>query len=139
MDFNEVFFPIVKHTSICALLAIVALFDFELDQVNVKIAFLHGDLEEQIYMDQLEGFQVQGKENYVCKLKKLLYSLKQSPRQWYQCFDTVMASQGYTQSEYDILFISEGLQMGHFIYLLLHVDDMIIASKSMYEINELKA
>jgi len=82
VDFNEVFSPVVKYTSIRVLLSLVAIKDLVLEQLDVKTAFLHGDLEEQIYMKQPEGFEVVGKENYVCLLKKSLYGLKQSPRQW---------------------------------------------------------
>lgn len=78
------FSPVVKHSSIRVLLAMVALFDLELEQLDVKTAFLHGELEERIYMHQPEGFIVQGKEDHVCLLKKSLYGLKQSPRQWYK-------------------------------------------------------
>ena len=80
IDFNEVFSPVVKHTSIRVLLAMVAMYDMELEQLDVKTAFLHGNLEEVIYMDQPEGFQIEGKEDQVCRLKKSLYGLKQSPR-----------------------------------------------------------
>jgi len=80
VDFNGVFSPVVRHTSIHVLLALVALQDLELEQLDVKTAFLHGELEEQIYMQQTEGFIVPGKENYVCHLKKSLYGLKQSPK-----------------------------------------------------------
>jgi hypothetical protein len=80
IDYNDVFSPIVKHSSIHALLGIVAIHDLELEQLYVKTAFLHGDLEEEIYMDQPEGFIVLGKENFVCKLNKSLYGLKQSSR-----------------------------------------------------------
>jgi hypothetical protein len=76
-----VFSPVVKHSSIRALLGIVAMHDLELEQLDVKTAFLHGDLEEEIYMDHPEGFIEHGKESFVCKLKKSLYALKQSPRQ----------------------------------------------------------
>jgi hypothetical protein len=58
--------------------------------MDVKIAFLHGDLDEEIYMEQLEGYEVSGKEHLVCKLRKSLYGLKQSPRLWYQKFDAFM-------------------------------------------------
>jgi hypothetical protein len=75
-----VFSPVVKHSSIRALLDIVAMHDLELEQLDVKTAFFAGDLEDEIYMDQPEGFIVPGKENCVCKLKKSLYGLKQSPR-----------------------------------------------------------
>ena len=70
----------MKHSSICALLSIVAMRDYELGQLDVKTAFLHGELEEDIYMDQPEGFVIPEKEHLVCKLKKSFYGLKQSPR-----------------------------------------------------------
>jgi len=63
------------------LLALVAQYELDLDHLDVKIAFLHSDLDEEIYMTQLMGFKTAGKENMVCKLKKSLYGLKQSPRQ----------------------------------------------------------
>ncbi|KAG8473450.1 hypothetical protein CXB51_035780 [Gossypium anomalum] len=81
--------PSVKHNSIRALLGIVAMHDLELEQLDVKTAFLHGELEEDIYMQQPEGFTVSEKEDYVCLLKKSLYGLKQSPRQWYKRFDSL--------------------------------------------------
>ena len=81
VDFNEVFSPVVKHSSIRVLLVMVTLFDLELKQLYVKTTFLHGELEEQIYMHQPKGFIISGKEYHVCLLKKCLYGLKQSPRQ----------------------------------------------------------
>ena len=74
------FSPIVKHTSIRMLLVIVARFDLELEQMDVKTAFLHGELEEKIYMKQPEGYILENKENKVSLLKKSLYGLKQSHR-----------------------------------------------------------
>ena len=71
-----IFFPIAKVTSIRLLLSVAAAFDFELEQMDVKTTFIHGDLEEEIYMKQLEGFAVKGKKELVCKLKKSLYALK---------------------------------------------------------------
>ena len=72
IDFNEVFSPIVRYSSIRVMLTMVALFDLELEQLDVKTAFLHGELEEQIYMHQPEGFVIQGKEDHVCLLKKII-------------------------------------------------------------------
>jgi Reverse transcriptase (RNA-dependent DNA polymerase) len=80
IDFEEIFSPVVKMTSIRAVLGLVAGLDLKLEQLDVKTAFLHGDLEEEIYMVQAEGFEVKGKDNMVCKLKKSLYGLKQAPR-----------------------------------------------------------
>lgn len=82
--FDEIFAPVVKMSSIRVVLALAASLDLEIEQMYVKTAFLHGDLEEEIYMEQPEGFVLRGKEDYVCKLKKSLYGLKQAPRQWYK-------------------------------------------------------
>jgi len=68
------------------LLALVTQYELDLDQLDVKTTFLHGDLDEEIYMSQPMGFKITGKENIVCKLKKSLYGLKQFPKQWYKHF-----------------------------------------------------
>ena len=81
IDYNEIFSPVVKLTTIRTILALVAKEDLILEQLDVKTAFLHGVLEEEIYMKQPQGFEVRGKENMVCKLQKSLYGLKQAPRQ----------------------------------------------------------
>ncbi|GJV64779.1 transposable element [Tanacetum coccineum] len=114
------------------------LLDLELVQIDVKTAFLHGDLEEEIYMVQPEGFKFAGKEHEVCKLHKSLYGLKQSPRQWYKRFDKFMMESKYTRSKYDNCVYLKKLQDGSFVYLLLYVDDLLIASQSLDEIEKLK-
>lgn len=139
IDYNEVFSPVVKHSSIQILLALVAQFDLELAQLDVTTAFLHGTLDEEIYMTQPEGFKVPGRENWTCKLNKSLYGLKQSPRQWYKRFDSFMKQQRYTRSQFDHCVYMQKLKDGTFVYLLLYVDDMLIASKSTVEIDRLKA
>ena len=70
-DYNEIFSMTVKHTSICVLQALTTTMDMELKQLDVKTTFLHGKLEEEILMKQLEGFEVQGKEDYVCRFKSV--------------------------------------------------------------------
>ena len=138
IDYDEVFSPVVRHTSIRILLALVASMDMELEQLDVKTAFLHGDLEEVIYMEQPEGFRQPETEKLVCKLKKSLYGLKQSLRQWYKRFDSFMLRIGFTRCEYDCCVYTKRLDDGSFIYLLLYVDDMLIAARSMTEVNRLK-
>ena len=138
VDFHEVFSPVVKHSSIRALLAFVAMEDIKLYQLDVKTAFLHGELEEEIYMKQLEGFEVKGKENYVCRLKKSLYGLKQSPRQWYKKFDSFMLSHDFTRSSYDSCVYFKKLDGGSSIYLILYVDDMLVACRDLFEVENLK-
>jgi ATP-binding cassette subfamily B (MDR/TAP) protein 1 len=91
IDYNDVFSPVVKHSSIRAFFGIVARRDLQFEQLDMKTAFLHGELEEEIYMDQPKGFIVPAKEDLVCKLKRSLYGLKQSPRQWYKSFDSFIA------------------------------------------------
>lgn len=128
----------MKHTSIKIILALVAVHNLELDQMDVKTTFLHGNLEETIYMSQPEGYEVKRKEEMVCLLKKSLYGLKQSPRQWYKRFDSFVVSNGFNRSSYDSCVYFRRLKPDCFIYLLLYVDDMLIASADMEAIKELK-
>ena len=95
IDFNEIFSPVVRLTTVRVVLAMCATFDLHLEQLDVKTAFLHGELEEEIYMLQPEGFAETGKENLVCRLNKSLYGLKQAPRCWYKRFDSFIMSLGY--------------------------------------------
>jgi hypothetical protein len=83
VDFGEIFSPVAKLNSIRVLMSLAATFDLEIEKMDVKTTFLHGDLEEEIYMNQPEGFVVKGKQELVCKLKISLYGLKQSPRMCY--------------------------------------------------------
>ena len=80
VDYDEIFSPVVRHTSIRTVLGLVAHFDMQLEQVDVKTSFLHGDLEDLVYMVQPEGFIQLRQEHLVYKLRKSFYGLKQSPR-----------------------------------------------------------
>ncbi|GKA92265.1 retrotransposon protein, putative, ty1-copia subclass [Tanacetum coccineum] len=126
----------VRHASIRVILALTACKDYELEQRDVKTAFLHGNLEEVIYMRQPPGYE-QG--NKVCLLKKSLYGLKQSPRQWYKRFDEYMLSNGFKRSSYDNYVYYRSYAPGEYIYLLLYVDDMLITCKSKAEIRSTKS
>lgn len=137
-DFGEIFSPVVKMTSIRVFLGLAASLNLELEQMDVRTAFLHGDLDEEIYMEQPEGFEVSGKENLVCKLKKSLYGLKQAPRQWYKKFDSFMGSQGYKRTNADQCVYFQRYPDGNFVALLLYVDDMLIVGKDVTKISQLK-
>ncbi|KAL5754948.1 hypothetical protein ACOSP7_023168 [Xanthoceras sorbifolium] len=137
IDYNEIFSPVVKLTTIRLVLKIVAAENLHLEQLDVKTAFLHGDLEEEIYMRQPEGFKEAGKENLVCRLKKSLYGLKQAPRQWYKKFDSFMSSSGFTRCQADHCCYIKRFD-NSFIILLLYVDDMLVAGSDMQEIMNLK-
>ncbi len=138
IDFDEIFSPVVKMTSIRTILSLVAAEDLHLEQLYVKTTFLHGDLEEEIYMQQPQGYEVKGKEKLVCRLKKSLYGLKQAPRQWYLKFDKFMSEQGYTRCHSDHCVYLKKQNDGSYIILLLYVDDMLVAGSNMQEINVLK-
>ena len=125
-------------TSTITILSLVAVEDLHLEQLDVKTTFLHGDLEEEIYMQQPQGYEVKGKDKLVCRLKKSLYGLKQAPRQWYLKFDKFMSEQGYTRCHSDHCVYLKKKNDGSYIILLLYVDDMLVAGSNMQEINVLK-
>lgn len=139
IDYHEIFSPVVKYKSIRAVLSIVAHYNLELEQLDVKTAFLHDDLEEVIYMIQPEGFEAKGNQHMVCLLKKSLYGLKQAPRQWYKKFDDFMSNHEFKRSNHDWCVYTKLTGNHGMIYLLLYVDDMLIACQDMSEINKLKA
>jgi hypothetical protein len=138
IDFDEIFSTVVKMTSIRTILSLVAIEDLHLEQLDVKTIFLHADLEEEIYMQQPQGYEVKGKENLVCMLKKRLYGQKQTPRKWYLKCDRFMIEQGYSRCHYDHCVYFKRLENGGYIILLLYVDDMLIAWYNMQDINFLK-
>ena len=105
--------------------------------MNVKTAFLNGDLEEEIYMDQPEGFAELGQESKVCKLTKSLYGLKQAPKQWHEKFNSCMIKNGCKSNECDKCIYSKSWNNLHVI-ISLYVDDMLILDTNMHVINETK-
>ncbi|KAG8503208.1 hypothetical protein CXB51_001211 [Gossypium anomalum] len=115
MDFTDVFSLVVKHSSIRALLGITAMHDLELEQLDVKTAFLHGEFEEDIYIQQPET------------------------RQWYKRFDSFMTSHDFKRSSFDSCVYFNKNSDGSFAYLLLYVDDILIAAKDKREIRKVKA
>ena len=135
--FGHIFSPVAKVTSIRLLLSIAAAFYFEVEQMDMNTKFLHGYLEEEIYMNQPEGFMVKGKKELVCRLKKSLCGLKQSPRMWYQKFDTYIQGLDFTRSKEDhcVCFKLIG---DHVIYFILYVDDMLLIGNEKEIIQHLK-
>ena len=106
--------------------------------MDVKTVFLHGDLHEEIYMQQPEGFESKGREQLVCRLKKSLYGLKQTPREWYHKFHSFMLLQGYKCSEIGHCLFTKKAKDGSLIILILYVDDMLLARSSMGEMATLQ-
>jgi hypothetical protein len=98
--------------------------NFKVYQMDVKSTFLNGDLEEEVYMEQLEGFSLKNNPNYVCKLKKALYGLKQAPRAWYYRLDKFLQEKGFKKGTVDnnLYIKSEG---DNLLVVWVHVDDII--------------
>ena len=94
-----------------------------------KMTFLHGSLDEELYMLQPEGFMIPGKEHLVCKLQCSLYGLKQAPRLWYKKFDSFMLSNGFNRGTAYPCFYMKKETNGSPIILVLYVDDMLIVGK----------
>ena len=101
LDYFDTYSPVTRITSIRVLVALAAVYGLEIHQMDVKTVFLNGELEEEIYMEQPEGFVVPGKEKKVCRLVKSLYGLKQAPKQWHEKFDHTMMSNGFKINECD--------------------------------------
>lgn len=133
-DYEETFSPVAKMTSVRIVLALAACFGWKLWQLDVKNAFLYGELDRPIYMDQPPGFVVEDRPNLVCKLKKALYGLKQAPRAWYGKIAEYLRFCGYVASESDSsLFIKK--RQGLMVIVLLYVDDIILTGSNYVEIS----
>ena len=129
LDYFDTYSPVTRITSIRLVLAIAAIRNLEVHQMDVKTAFLNGNLDEEIYMEQPEGFIATGQEKKVCKLVKSLYGLKQAPKQWHEKFDNVMLESGFKINECDKCVYVKDTPDGYVI-LCLYVDDMLIAGSN---------
>lgn len=136
IDYLETFAPVAKMNTVRILLSLAAIFNWNLQQFDVKNAFLHGDLDEEIYMEVPPGFE--SKKGMVCRLKKALYGLKQSPRAWFGRFTKVMIKLGYRQSQGDHTLFIRHSKTGKVTALLVYVDDIIVTCDDSEEIHNLK-
>ncbi|RDX86519.1 hypothetical protein CR513_32141, partial [Mucuna pruriens] len=109
-----------------------------LHQLDIKNAFLHGDLDEEIYMEQPPGFVAQGESGLVCKLRRSLYGLKQSPRAWFGKFSQVVQNFGMTRSEADHSIFYCHSSSAKCVYLVVYVDDIVITGNDDIKIFQLK-
>ena len=124
VDYEETFAPVAKMITVRTILAIAASQSWRLHQMNVKNAFLHGDLQEEIYMKLPSGMTTSSPHD-VCKLRRSLYGLKQAPRAWCEKFRSTLLFFSFTHSQYDSSLFLHTSTSG-IVILLAYVDDIII-------------
>ena len=111
-------------------MALVAYYDLKLHQMDVKTAFLNGELDQNVYMAQPKGFVVKGKERMGCRLKKSIYGLKQASRQWYLKFDTTVKKFRFKENIEDNCVYTK-FKNGKYIFLALYVDGILLATNDI--------
>ena len=133
LDYEETFSLMVKNTTVRILLALAACKSWKLWQMDIKNAFLHGELDKDIKMEQLRGFESKIHPEYVCKLKKALYGLKQAPQAWYEKIGEFLVQSGFKVAPSDsTLFVKE--KVSRLVIILVYVDDLIITGDFSEEI-----
>ena len=129
LDYEDTFSPVIKPTTIRLLLSLAVTRGWFLRQLDVQNAFLHGILEEEVYMRQPPGFVDPTRPHHLCRLVKALYGLKQAPRAWHARLGSVLRALGFTPSTADTsLFLLQRPEVT--MYLLVYVDDIILISSS---------
>src|SRR4051795_152072 len=137
VDYDETFSPVAKLKSVRIMLAIVAYYDYEIWQMDVKTAFLNGDIDEELYMMQPKGFVDPIDANKVCKLQRSIYGLKQASRSWNQHFDRVIKSFGFIQT-YGEACIYKKVSGSSVAFLILYVDDILLIGNDVDLLNSVK-
>ena len=136
IDYDETFSPVARFESVRTVIALAVQNGLKLHQVDVTTAFLNGELKEEVYMKQPEGFVVKGQEHLVCKLKRSIYGLKQSSRCWNSVLDQHLKKLGFIQSVSDpCIYVAS---VGEMFMIAVHVDDLVLAAKSDKHIADVK-
>ncbi|KAD3641550.1 hypothetical protein E3N88_30774 [Mikania micrantha] len=138
LDYEETFSPVAKLTTVRVLIAVAISNGWSLFQMDVNNAFLYGTLDHVIYIDQPLGFESLTYLKHVCKLKKAIYSLKQSPRAWYGKISEFLEVNGFISMPSDASLFVKQSEM-EITVVLVYVDDLIITGNDMNEMQRLKA
>jgi hypothetical protein len=129
-DYDETFAPVSRYTSIRAIISLATSMGWSLHQMDVKTTFLNGVIEEEVYIEKPQGFEVHPRETHVCRLKKALYGLKQAPRAWYARIDSYLTRLGFSKSHADPNLYYKVVNNAPVI-LLLYVDDLFLTGASL--------
>ncbi|RVW26375.1 Retrovirus-related Pol polyprotein from transposon TNT 1-94 [Vitis vinifera] len=138
IDYQETFAPVAKLNTVHVLLSLAANLDWSLHQLDVKNAFLNGDLEEEVYMDIPAGLETTSNFNKVYRLRKSLYGLKQSPRAWFERFTKVVKGYGSVQCQSDHTLFVKHFPEGKLAIIIVYVDDIILTGDHEEKIDLLK-
>ena len=138
LDYEETFSPVVRFESIRFLLAMGTQNQLKLHQMDVSTAFLHGELTEEVYMRQPEGFIEPGNEHLVCRLRRSIYGLKQSPRCWNQALDNRLKEMGFRQTLSDPCLYVHSDSEGQIFVVAVYVDDIILGGSSTVRMDAVK-
>jgi hypothetical protein len=139
MDYEKTFAPVAKMTTICTLIAVALIRQWYISQLDVKNAFLNGDLQEKVYMTSPPG--VSHDSGYVCKFKKALYGLKQAPRAWFEKFSIVISSLGFVSSSNDSALFIKCTDVGRIIissstmFWFRHYHEVCLLCQIMFILN----
>ncbi|CAO2193121.1 unnamed protein product [Urochloa humidicola] len=137
VDFDDAFAPVARMESVRLLLALAAQEGWRVHHMDVKSAFLNGDLKEEVYVQQPSGFVIPGMEGKVCRLRKALYGLRQAPRAWNTKLDATLRKMGFEQSPHDAAVYRRG-RGGSSLLVGVYVDDLIITGSSDAEVEAFK-
>jgi transposase InsO family protein len=136
IDFNETFSPVIKPATLRLVLALAVQFNWFIHQLDISNAFLHGYLEEEVFMEQPKGFEDTQHPDFVCRLHKSIYGLKQAPRAWFMRLSQALLEIGFTGSLVDTsLFHYHSSSVS--VFVLVYVDDIIVTSNSFPAITTL--
>ncbi|GJU87594.1 zinc finger, CCHC-type containing protein [Tanacetum coccineum] len=138
IDYFDTYAPVARITTIRLLLALAAIHNLVIHQMDVKTAFLNGNLDKEVYMKQPVGFVMPGYEHKLCKLVKSLYGLKQAPKQWHHKFDEVVLSSGFLLNQSDKCVYSKFDNSGKGVIICLYVDDMLIFGTDQNQVDKTK-
>lgn len=137
-DYEETFSPVLRFESVRSVIALGAQHKLQLHQMDVSTAFLHGELTEEVYMKQPEGFIEQGNEHLVCHLNRSIYGLKQSPRCWNHALDSRLKEMGFKQTSGDPCLYVHLDSEGEMFLVAVYVDDIVLGGRSEAKMNAVK-